>query len=193
MNRRDFTHAAAASAALVALGGRRAPGEATGATTPGPMPAEATGQRPLTIAMLVHPDMVLLDLVGPQTIFALLMAKVHLVWKEPKAVMGRGRSSAGLSSNVTLVRPRPAPDDGRDDGRRSRGRRSEPCHWSWGHGRDRLRADQLVVEYDPKPPFGSGTPETAGAAAADEVRRRRAPLLAAAKQAALRAKGRLAT
>ena len=60
-------------------------------------------------------------------------------------------------------------------------------------GEDYARRVQLVLEYDPKPPFGSGTPETAGAAAADEVRRRRAPLLAAAKQAALRAKGRLAT
>jgi cyclohexyl-isocyanide hydratase len=60
-------------------------------------------------------------------------------------------------------------------------------------GEDYARRVQLVVEYDPKPPFGSGTPETVGAAAADEVRRRRAPLLAAAKQAALRVKGRLAT
>lgn len=34
------------------------------------------------MGLLVHPDMVLLDLVGPQTVFSLLMAKVHLVWKD---------------------------------------------------------------------------------------------------------------
>ena len=60
-------------------------------------------------------------------------------------------------------------------------------------GEDYARRVQLVIEYDPKPPYGSGTPDTAGSTVADEVRRRRAPLLAAAKQAALRAKARLAS
>jgi cyclohexyl-isocyanide hydratase len=31
--------------------------------------------------MLVHPDMILLDLVGPQTVFSIAMADIHLVWK----------------------------------------------------------------------------------------------------------------
>ena len=32
--------------------------------------------------MLVHPDMILLDLAGPQTVFFLSMAEVRLLWKE---------------------------------------------------------------------------------------------------------------
>jgi hypothetical protein len=36
----------------------------------------------LLAAMLVHSDMILLDLVTPQTVFFLSMAEIHLVWKE---------------------------------------------------------------------------------------------------------------
>lgn len=41
----------------------------------------------LKVAMLVHPQMVALDLIGPQTFFKLMRADVHLVWKEKTAVM----------------------------------------------------------------------------------------------------------
>jgi cyclohexyl-isocyanide hydratase len=60
-------------------------------------------------------------------------------------------------------------------------------------GEEYARRVQLVIEYDPQPPYRAGTPETAGVAVADEVRRRRAPAIAAAQQAALRAKARLGT
>jgi cyclohexyl-isocyanide hydratase len=60
-----------------------------------------------------------------------------------------------------------------------------------GSPRAKRPAVQLVIEYDPQPPYRSGTPETAGPAAAADVRQRRAPAIAAAQQAALRAKARL--
>ncbi len=39
------------------------------------------------IAMLVHPKMVLQDLVGPMTVFNLMMSEIHLVWKSLDPVM----------------------------------------------------------------------------------------------------------
>jgi len=272
MNRRDFTRTVGASAALAVLGRRVAAGEATGVTPGGPPPVEATRPSPLTITMLVHPDMVLLDLVGPQTVFSLLMANVHLVWKDAEPVptdvgiMVQPTTTfaecpeqidvvfvpGGLKGTVAAMEDREVLDFLASRGRSARyvtsvctgslligaagllqGYRAT-SHWyvrdllpmmgatmavdrvvvdrnritgggvtagiDFGltlaaalRGEDYARRVQLVIEYDPKPPYGSGTPETAGAAAADEVRRRRAPLLAAAKQAALRAKARLAT
>jgi cyclohexyl-isocyanide hydratase len=44
------------------------------------------------IAMLIHPEMVLLDLVGPHTVFSLTTADVPLVWRTRDAVM----TSTGL-------------------------------------------------------------------------------------------------
>ena len=58
-------------------------------------------------------------------------------------------------------------------------------------GEDYARRVQLVIEYDPKPPLDSGSPETAGSRVVEDVRQRRAPLLAATREAALRAKARL--
>ena len=46
----------------------------------------AAGSTPARVAMLVHPDMVLLDLVGPLTVFSLLQAEIHMVWKGRAAV-----------------------------------------------------------------------------------------------------------
>src|SRR5262245_35809489 len=86
MNRREFAGALAAGTVL----SRRM--AAAHAAEPSAIVAQATTPRseaapaPLTVAMLVHPDMVLLDLAGPQTVFSLLMAKVHLVWKDLKPV-----------------------------------------------------------------------------------------------------------
>ncbi len=31
--------------------------------------------------MLIHPKMILLDLIGPMTVFNMTKGKVHLVWK----------------------------------------------------------------------------------------------------------------
>jgi putative intracellular protease/amidase len=36
----------------------------------------------LIIGMLVYPQMVLLDLIGPMTVFNILGCEIHLIWKE---------------------------------------------------------------------------------------------------------------
>jgi hypothetical protein len=36
--------------------------------------------------MVIYPNMILLDLVGPQTVFAILQADVRLVWKDKRPV-----------------------------------------------------------------------------------------------------------
>jgi cyclohexyl-isocyanide hydratase len=51
----------------------------------------------------------------------------------------------------------------------------------------RAKRVQLVIEYDPHPPFAAGSPETAGRALADDVRSRRAPLIEAARRLAVEA------
>jgi cyclohexyl-isocyanide hydratase len=272
MNRREFTRSVGTGAALAVLGGGAARSEATGAAPASPPPPDATRLQPLTIAMLVHPDMVLLDLVGPQTVFSLLMAKVHLVAKEPRPVTTDVGVSVeptttfaecpeqldvlfvpgGLKGTVAAMDDRATLDflAGRGGSARYvtsvctgslllgaagllRGYRAT-SHWyvrdllpllgatpAAGRvvvDRNRLtgggvtagidfgltlaaalrseeyaRRVQLVIEYDPQPPYRAGTPETAGAAAADDVRRRRAAAIAAAEQAARRAKARLGT
>lgn len=45
------------------------------------------------IALLVHPDMVLQDLVGPLTVFNMMRAEIHLVWKTLDPV----RSDVGIA------------------------------------------------------------------------------------------------
>lgn len=71
MNRRDFnTLMALASLGLVA-----GPAKAAGEPSKGP-----------TVIALVHPGMILLDLVGPLTCFKMMMANVHLAWKNREPV-----------------------------------------------------------------------------------------------------------
>jgi cyclohexyl-isocyanide hydratase len=271
MDRRAFNRALVTSAAAALLGGHGAESEATG-VAPGVPSPDVARLPPLTVAMLVYPDMILLDLAGPQTVFSLLMAKVHLVAKEARAVT----TDVGLPVPPTTtfaecpeqldvlfvpggLKGTVAAMDDRDtlDFLASRGRSARyvtsvctgslvlgaagllrgyraASHW---YVRDLLsllgatpaaervvvdrnrvtgggvtagidfaltlaatlrseeyaRRLQLVLEYDPQPPYRAGTPETAGAATADDVRRRRAPAIAAAQQAALRAKARLGT
>jgi cyclohexyl-isocyanide hydratase len=50
---------------------------------------------------------------------------------------------------------------------------------------------QLLLEYDPQPPFQAGSPDRASAALTDHVRTRRAPAVEAARRAALIAQQRL--
>ena len=50
---------------------------------------------------------------------------------------------------------------------------------------ERAKLIQLVLEYDPQPPFAAGSPELAGRALADDVRSRRAPLIDAARRLAM--------
>ncbi|RYE78778.1 MAG: DJ-1/PfpI family protein [Hyphomicrobiales bacterium] len=75
ITRRDWTGLAAAGAlsGLLAALPQTALAQAAGTSTP-------------RIAMLVHPDMVMLDLVGPLTVFSLLRAELHLVWKDRQPV-----------------------------------------------------------------------------------------------------------
>jgi cyclohexyl-isocyanide hydratase len=60
-------------------------------------------------------------------------------------------------------------------------------------GEDCARLIQLVLEYNPEPPFSAGTPQQAGQALTQRVIEIRGPALAAAKQAAIRASERLTT
>ncbi|WP_235302843.1 DJ-1/PfpI family protein [Sphingopyxis sp. MWB1] len=89
-SRRGFLSGAMATAAFDASAGAAQAGQGNVA---GPAPATpsvpgpgagaqraAGGDRPV-IAMLVHPKMVLQDLVGPLTVFNMMRADIHLVWK----------------------------------------------------------------------------------------------------------------
>jgi cyclohexyl-isocyanide hydratase len=57
-------------------------------------------------------------------------------------------------------------------------------------GEDYARRIQLTLEYDPKPPFSSGSPRTAGPELVRDVLERRAKILAEAKVAATNAANR---
>jgi cyclohexyl-isocyanide hydratase len=270
MNRREFNQLVALGALSSAAGG-----STFAADQPAPAPTRqptAGAAPPLQIAMLVHPDMVMLDLVGPQTVFALSVADVHLVWKDLRPVatdIGLTVQPTvtladcpkqldvlfvpgGLKGTVALLDDREviAFLTERGQGARYvtsvctgglllgaagllRGYRAN-THWyvrdllpllgatavdervvvdrnrvtgggvtaglDFGlrlaallRGDDYARRIQLVLEYDPKPPFDSGSPHGAGPASTDDVLKRRAPLLAAARAAAARARDRLGT
>ena len=59
------------------------------------------------------------------------------------------------------------------------------------HGEDTAKAIQLGMEYDPAPPFASGSPRTADPALVARLRRQMAPWLAQRHAVNLRAAGRL--
>ncbi len=225
---------------------------------------------PLRIAMLVHPDMILLDLVGPQTILSILRGEIHLVWKDrvpvrtdvgitvqPATTFADCPSDldvlfvpGGLKGSVALMNDGDVLGFLADRGARARyvtsvctgslviaaagllrGYRAT-SHW---YVRDLLprmgaivaedrvvidrnrvtgggvtagldfgltlaallrteedaRRIQLLLEYDPHPPFAAGSPAEAGPTLASDVRARRGPILAAAAAAADRANKRL--
>ena len=88
--RRNFLQA-------VTLGGLAASGltQAAMSATPAAGPAIAPGTlgkagagpgRP-KMALLVHPQMVMQDLIGPLTVFNMMQAEIHLVWKTLSPVM----------------------------------------------------------------------------------------------------------
>ena len=56
---------------------------------------------------------------------------------------------------------------------------------------DTAKRIQLLIEYDPKPPFAAGSPEGAGPALTRDILQRRAPLIASARKEAEMAKERL--
>lgn len=86
--RRQFLQTAAAAG----LGGYLMSQSAGAQTAPKPIPPGTLGaagagpDRP-KIAMLVHPKMVMQDLIGPLTVFNLMRCEIHLVWKTREPVM----------------------------------------------------------------------------------------------------------
>jgi cyclohexyl-isocyanide hydratase len=245
--RRDVLAALGAMAAASAVGG----------------PALAADTPPIQVGMVVYPDMVLLDLVGPQTALSLGMAEIHLVWKSKTPVSTdvgvpilptRTFADApkdldvlfvpgGLKGSTACMSDPEVLAFLADRGARARYVTSvctgslmlgaagllkgynATSHWyvrdllplmgattkyerivtdrnritaggvtaglDFGlsivaalRGEDFARRVQLTLEYSPAPPFKSGTPEEAGAVITEDVRGRRAPLIAAAKAAA---------
>jgi cyclohexyl-isocyanide hydratase len=259
MNRRDVARTLAGAAFVPAI-----LASAAGVA----QPVNRDPSRP-KIAMLVYPDMILLDLVGPQTVFSLAMADIHLVWKTRAPVttdVGLAVAATttfadcprdldvlfvpgGLKGSVALMGDEEVLTF-LDDRARNAKYVTSVCtgalvlaaagllkgyratsHWYvrdllgllgatvvpdrlvvdrsrvTGGGvtagldfaltlaallrdEDFARRIQLILEYDPKPPFDAGAPERNGSIAED-IRHRRAPLLEAAREAALRAGRRL--
>jgi cyclohexyl-isocyanide hydratase len=58
-------------------------------------------------------------------------------------------------------------------------------------GEEVAKSIQLVLEYDPKPPFNAGSPETAGGERVQRIRERLAPLLESRRKANAEAAARL--
>lgn len=84
--------AAGLGGAMLASGAVRAAsspaaGSQPAAIPPGTLGPAGAGPDRLKIAMLVHPRMVMQDLVGPLTVFNLMRCEIHLVWKNRDAVM----------------------------------------------------------------------------------------------------------
>jgi cyclohexyl-isocyanide hydratase len=240
--------------------------------SPAAAPQPGTGSGKLQVAMMVHPNMILLDLVGAQTVFSIMGAEIHLVWKDrtpvrtdvgipltPTATFAECPADVdilfipgGLGGSVAAMDDPEVLRFVADRGARARyvtsvctgslvlgaagllrGYRAT-SHW---YVRDLLprmgavavhervvadrnrvtaggvtagldfglalaamltspedaRRIQLLIEYDPQPPFHAGSPEGAGQELTQDVLKRRAPVLAAAATAADRAKERLGT
>jgi len=231
---------------------------------------EAGGPPRIKVAMLVHDDMILLDLTGPMTALVPAMSDIHLVARNRSPV----RTDVGIMVQPTstfdecpadldvlfvpggLTGSLAAMDDAAttaflaDRGSRAkwvtsvctgslvlgaagllRGYRAT-SHWyvrdllplmgavmvkdrvvtdrnritgggvtagiDFGlvlvaqlRGEDYAKRIQLILEYDPKPPFSAGSPETAGPQLVQDVLERRAKVLAQARTAAADAGHRL--
>ncbi len=250
MNRRDFNSLVAMTSLGLVARSASAAGDA---------------EKRLTVIALIHPGMILLDLVGPLTCFNMMMADVHLAWKTmdpvrtdtgvtvaPSTTFAECPAEAdvlfvpgGLGGTTAMM-----DDDDVVDFLRSRGSRSRyvtsvctgslllgaagllkgkraTSHWytrdllslfgatpskervvadgnvitgggvtagiDFGlalvarlRGEDTAKFIQLLLEYDPQPPFKAGSPEEAGRVLAAAVLARRAPALEAAKATAER-------
>jgi len=77
MNRREVQGILGAAAALAALAPLIAHAQA---------PAIPPGETAIQVGFLIYPDMILLDLVSPLTIFSIMGAKTHFAWKSLEAV-----------------------------------------------------------------------------------------------------------
>lgn len=90
MDRRTLIGGSVVAAAALAAGraaAQPAPGAPSGGHVMGVFGKAGAGPGRPVIAMLVHPKMVLQDLVGPMTVFNLIMSEIHLVWKSLDPVM----------------------------------------------------------------------------------------------------------
>ncbi len=256
MDRREF-NAALAATSLAGVFASRA------------MAQQGTAAKPV-VGMLVHPDMILLDLTGPLTVFNILQADVRLIGKTKQPVMTDVGlpvtptdtfDSApavldvlfvpgGLKGTVDGMKDQPTIDFLKDRGGRAHFVTSvctgslllgsagllkgyqATSHWYVREllplmgatlrkervvaDRDRITAGgvtagldfaltiaakladeeaakriQLVLEYDPKPPYDAGSPEQAGNVISDGILKRRHALIAEAQAAARDAGARM--
>lgn len=250
MDRREFNTALGA-AALAGLFATEAQAQ---------QPSAA--RRPV-IGMVVHPDMILLDLTGPLTAFNILQTEVHLIGKTKQPVTTDvglpvtptdSFESApevldvlfvpgGLKGTVDAMKDTQTVDFLKSRGERARfvtsvctgslllgaagllKGYSATSHWYVREllplmgatlkkervvedrnritaggvtagldfaltigarlaGDEAARRVQLLLEYDPKPPFDAGSPERAGAAISDVILQRRGALIGEAAAAA---------
>lgn len=93
LNRRGFA-ATALGGALCAANATSAQAETAAPAQPLPRPRmmQNAPTKPLTVAMLVYPGMIALDLIGPQTILQILNSDIHLV----------GETREPVSTDVSL-------------------------------------------------------------------------------------------
>jgi cyclohexyl-isocyanide hydratase len=228
---------------------------------------EAQAQQPAArrpvVGMVVHPDMILLDLTGPLTAFNILQTEIHLIGKSKQAVttdVGLPVAPTdsfetapevldvlfvpgGLKGTVDAMKDAQTIDFLKSRGERARfvtsvctgslllgaagllKGYSATSHWyvrellplmGANLKKDRVVEDrnritaggvtagldfaltigarlsgeeaakrvQLLLEYDPKPPFDAGSPELAGTAISDVILQRRGALIAEAATAA---------
>jgi transcriptional regulator GlxA family with amidase domain len=225
--------------------------------------AQQTPRKRPRIGMLVYSDMILLDLVGPLTVFNIMQADIHLIGKTlqpvipdvglpitPTAVFELSLEAfdvlfvpGGLKGTVEAMKDAETTDFLKAQGGSAgivtsvctgslllgaagllRGYRAT-SHWYVRdllplmgaivqkdrvvEDRNRVTAGgvtagidfaltiaarltdeetakriQLLIEYDPKPPFDAGSPEKAGDAISGDILRRRGALIQAAERAA---------
>ena len=249
MDRREFS-ATLAAASLINL------------LAPAALAQPASSARP-KVGFLIYPDMIMLDLVGPLTVFSIMQADIHLIAKTAQPVMTDVRLPVaptasfetapkvldvlfvpgGLKGTVAAMKDRETMDFVKAQGEAA-GLVTSVCtgslllgaagllrgyqatsHWYvrdlLAHMGGIVRTDrvvedrnrvtgggvtagidfalkvaarmageatarriQLLIEYDPKPPFDSGSPEHAGAATVNEVLDRRKDIIAEAEAAA---------
>ncbi len=259
MNRRDFNLLMSVAGAGLLMSDRLATAQTSPTAPDGPV-----------FAMLVHPKMILLDLLGPMTVFNMTRGKVHLVWKnktpvstdvgipvaatttfqdcprdvdvffipgglagstelmEDAETLAFVKEMAGRAKYVTAVCTGSLVLGAADvlRGKRAttlwnvhdllstfgaipvRDRVVEDGNFITGGGTTagidfgldvvaRLKGDevakriQLIIEYDPHPPFDAGSPEKAGPEITNAFLKVRKPAMDEAKAAALRAADRL--
>jgi cyclohexyl-isocyanide hydratase len=75
MNRREFNLFLAAAGVAVTASTDTTSAQSPAASPDGPV-----------FAMLIYPKMILLDLLGPMTVFNMTRGRVHLVWKDQRPV-----------------------------------------------------------------------------------------------------------